>query len=70
MTTKNTNVDTAEQLDQEALQAKLRDTQIPGYLVPFDPEEAEQLGAFVEDAMTEAEAADSSTDISSDIMDG
>jgi len=46
----------------EALNEKLRDEQIPGFQVEFDPEEAENAGAFEEDALSEADALESSTD--------
>lgn len=35
----------------------------PGLEVEFDPEEAEQCGAFMEDALSEEEAADASQDV-------
>ena len=34
----------------------------PGFEVEFDPEEAEQAGAFEEDALSEADALESSVD--------
>lgn len=46
----------------EALRDKLIDTQLPGYQVEFDPEEAEQAGAFIEDALTEEDAIESAVD--------
>ena len=45
-----------------ALRDKLTDLLIPGYRVEFDPDEAEQAGAFVEDALSEQDAAESSLD--------
>lgn len=47
----------------EALREKLIDALIPGYQVEFDPEEAERAGAFVEDALSEPDAAQSSLDL-------
>lgn len=47
----------------EALREKLTDAQTPGYQAEFDPEEAERAGAFVEDALSEEDAADSSADL-------
>ena len=47
----------------EALREKLIDALIPGYQVEFDPEEAERAGAFVEDALSEPDAAESSLDL-------
>jgi hypothetical protein len=42
---------------------KLRDAEIPGARIAFDPLEAERAGAFVEDAMSieDAEAAEDGT---------
>ena len=47
----------------EALREKLTDAQTPGYQVELDPEEAERAGAFVEDALSEEDAADSNADL-------
>ncbi|MGO9532114.1 MAG: hypothetical protein ACLP3B_13190 [Syntrophobacteraceae bacterium] len=44
----------------EALREKLADMETPGFEVEFDPEEAELAGAFVEDALSEQDALDSS----------
>ena len=46
-----------------ALRDKLTDILIPGYSVEFDPDEAEQAGAFQEDAMSEQDAAESCLDL-------
>ncbi len=46
----------------EALREKLADMETPGFEVEFDPEEAELAGAFVEDALSEQDALDSSPD--------
>ncbi len=52
--------------DQEAMDAvideKLIDMETPGFQAEFDPLEAERLGAFKEDALTEQDALDSSID--------
>lgn len=48
---------------QKALAAKLRDTQVPAYQVAFDPAEADQVGAFTEDALNESDALASATDL-------
>jgi hypothetical protein len=48
---------------QAALAAKLRDTQVPAYQVAFDPAEADQLGAFTEDALSESDALASAPDL-------
>ena len=52
--------------DQEAMDAvieeKLSDMETPGFAAEFDPLEAERLGAFKEDALTEQDALDSTID--------
>ena len=52
-----------ENAQRAALLEKLTDSLIPGLQVEFDPEEAEQAGAFVEDALSEADALESSIDL-------
>lgn len=47
---------------RQVLELKLSDVQIPGFQAEFDPDEAELLGAFKEDALSELEALDSSID--------
>jgi hypothetical protein len=47
----------------EILQEKLADAENTGYPVEFDPQEAEAAGAFIEDALTEEDARESSADI-------
>ena len=47
----------------EALLEKLADASTPGYQVEFDPEEAERAGAFIEDALSEEDAMESSVDL-------
>ncbi|WP_039816587.1 hypothetical protein [Xanthomonas arboricola] len=46
-----------------ALREKLADAATPGYQAEFDPEEAERAGAFVEDALSEQDAAESGDDL-------
>ncbi|MCP5275536.1 MAG: hypothetical protein H6936_11965 [Burkholderiales bacterium] len=46
----------------QVITQKLFDVQIPGFQAEFDPDEAEMLGAFKEDALSEVEALDSSID--------
>jgi len=46
-----------------ALRDKLTDLLIPGYSVEFDPDEAEQVGAFQEEALSEQDAAESCLDL-------
>ena len=52
--------------DREAMAAviaeKLIDMETPGFEAEFDPLEAERLGAFKEDALTEQDALDSTID--------
>lgn len=47
----------------EALREKFVDAMTPGYQTEFDPEEAEAVGAFIEDALSEEDAADSNVDL-------
>ena len=53
-------------IDREAADAfneKLADAETtPGYAAEFDPEEADRAGAFEEDALSEADALESSVD--------
>lgn len=46
----------------QVIAQKLVDAQTPGFQAEFDPDEAELLGAFKEDALSEVEALDSSID--------
>lgn len=41
---------------------KLIDAQVPGFTAEFDPDEATRLGAFREDAVSEADALASAID--------
>ncbi len=59
----NKNFAPTQHVDTEVLGEKLADAQIPGFQAEFDPEEAEQIGAFQEDALTEQEALDSDMDL-------
>jgi hypothetical protein len=47
----------------ETVRGKLTDAMTPGFQVEFDPEEAERVGAFTEDALSEQGAAESSEDL-------
>ena len=47
----------------DVLAEKLTDAMVPGAIVEFDPEEAERAGAFIEDALTEADALESDIDL-------
>ena len=51
------NIDQLEVLDE-----KLSDAMVPGFEVEFDPDEADQVGSFTEDALSVEDAADSSGD--------
>lgn len=42
---------------------KLLDARTPGFQAEFDPEEADRVGAFTEDALDEKDALDSSDDL-------
>ncbi len=61
-------VDTAEtslndrEVRRQVLAQKLVDAQTPGFQAEFDPDEAELLGAFNENALSEVEALESSID--------
>ena len=48
--------------EKEVIQEKLLDAEIPGFQAEFDPLEAERLGAFTEDALSEQDALDSTID--------
>jgi hypothetical protein len=63
MTDDDTDTVMPQLTDDEALRQKLIDAMTPGFVVEFDPGEAERAGAFVEDALTEEEAADSMMDL-------
>jgi hypothetical protein len=45
-----------------AIREKLADALIPGFQAEFDPDEAELVGAFQEDALSEQDALDSAVD--------
>ena len=47
----------------DVLAEKLIDAMIPGAMVEFDPDEAERIGAFQEDALDEDDAIESSIDL-------
>jgi hypothetical protein len=42
---------------------KMSDAQTPGFRTEFTPDEAERAGAFAEDALSEQDAAESSSDL-------
>lgn len=49
--------------DREILLEKLLDAQIPGFKAQFEPQEAELLGAFTEEAINEKDALESVIDL-------
>ena len=53
----------------EIIQEKLLDAEIPGFQAEFDPLEAESLGAFTEDALSEQDALESSIDHTAEVED-
>ena len=53
----------------EIIQEKLLDAEIPGFQAEFDPLEAERLGAFKEDALSEQDALDSGIDHTAEVDD-
>ena len=53
----------SEEADTMTLTEKLTDALTPGVVVEFDPEEAEKAGAFVEDALSQQDAAESDIDL-------
>lgn len=57
------NTDTENPNDTDSALQKLADANIPGFIVDVDPDEAERLGAFMEDALTEQDAMAGSVDL-------
>ncbi|WP_347990331.1 conjugal transfer protein TraD [Methylomonas sp. AM2-LC] len=51
------------EIAESVFKEKLLDAQTPGFEVEFDPAEAEQAGAFEEDALSEADAKESVIDL-------
>lgn len=54
---------------QEVIQEKLLDAEMLGFQAEFDPLEAERLGAFKEDALSEEDALDSTIDHMAEVED-
>lgn len=50
------------EMKRQVITQKLVDAQTPGFQAEFDPDEAELLGAFKEDALSETDAQESSID--------
>ena len=65
MNTEQAPIDGYEATDdgQSVIFEKLDDSLIPGFQVEFDPDEAEQAGAFLEDALSEQDALESGMDL-------
>src|SRR5690606_27115858 len=59
---KNPGRRTADEL-RAIVREKFLDMRTPGFIAEFDPEEAEYAGAFVEDALSEADALASVVDL-------
>jgi hypothetical protein len=57
------NTETENPIDSDIALEKLADADNPGFIVEVDPNEAERLGAFMEDALTEQDALDGSVDL-------
>jgi hypothetical protein len=57
------NTETENQNDTDITLQKLADANIPGFIVDVDSDEADLLGAFVEDALTEQDAMDGGVDL-------
>ncbi len=55
--------ETEHPIDSDIALQKLSDANIPGFIVDVDPDEAEWLGAFVEDALTEQDAMEGGVDL-------
>jgi hypothetical protein len=50
------------EMRRQVIDQKLIDARIPGFQAEFDPDEAELLGAFREETLSETDALDSSID--------
>ncbi|ETX01013.1 MAG: hypothetical protein ETSY1_09185 [Candidatus Entotheonella factor] len=56
------SLDPEATVDPDVLRAKLADMECPGFEVTFDPHEADALGAFREEALSEEDAGESAID--------
>ncbi len=67
MATENTNHEAENRVAlasaADPIREKMVDAMTPGYQAEFDPDEAERAGAFVEDALTEQDAAESGDEL-------
>jgi hypothetical protein len=57
------NTEFENPIDSDVTLQKLADAENPGFIVEVDPVEAELLGAFVEDALTEQDALAGGVDL-------
>ena len=48
---------------EAVIREKLMDAMTPGFQAEFDPDEADQAGAFIEDALSEEDAMASDVDL-------
>ena len=56
-------------IQEQVIQEKLLDAEIPGFQAEFDPLEAQMLGAFTEGALSEQDALDSTIDHIAEVED-
>ena len=56
-------------IQDQVIKEKLLDAETPGFQAEFDPLEAEKLGAFTEDALSEQDALESSIDHTAEVDD-
>jgi hypothetical protein len=49
--------------DVDVVKEKLTDIQTPGFMAEFDPDEADEAGAFEEDALSVEDAKESTVDL-------
>ena len=57
------NTEFENQVDSFIALQKLADAANPGFIVDVDPDEADLLGAFVEDALSEQDALEGGADL-------
>ena len=60
--TEAVNTETSSEAVEAVIREKLMDAMTPGFQAEFDPDEAEQAGAFFEDALSEEDAMASDVD--------
>ena len=60
---KNPEAVNTETSPEAVIREKLIDAMTPGFQAEFDPDEAEQAGAFFEDALSEEDAMASDVDL-------